>query len=241
MRVHLIAHYPKHSISLRLTSKTHSSLPRRTQPLHSSKHCFQTHYSSTMAPTEPSSKQPIVISGPSGTGKSTILKRLFDNHPNTFMFSVSHTTRAPRPGEKDGEHYYYVSREAFQDLVAKDGFIETATFGSNFYGTSYAAVEVVEKKGKICVLDIEMEGVKQIHKSHLKARYLFIAPPSFEELERRLRGRATDKEEDVQKRLERAKEEMEYAKTEGVHDRVVVNDDLDKAYKEVEEFCLEQA
>lgn len=194
-----------------------------------------------MAPTEsdpPPNKQPVVISGPSGTGKSTILKRLFAAHPNTFMFSVSHTTRAPRPGEEHGEHYYYVSRPEFEDLIKKGGFIEYATFGSNLYGTSYAAVEAIEAKGKICVLDIEMEGVKQMHKSHLKARYLFIAPPSFEELERRLRSRATDKEEDIRKRLDQARVEMEYAKEEGVHDKVVVNDDLEKAYKEVEVFCL---
>ena len=192
------------------------------------------------APAAPPSKQPIVISGPSGTGKSTILKRLFANHPGTFAFSVSHTTRAPRPGEKDGEHYHYVTREAFEALREKGGFIEHARFGSNLYGTSFAAVEEVEKVGKVCVLDIEMEGVKQMHKSHLKARYLFIMPPSFEELERRLRSRATDKEGEIQKRLDQAKVEMEYAKTEGVHDKVVINDDLEKAYKEVEEFCLRE-
>jgi len=99
-------------------------------------------------------------------------------------------------------------------------------------------VERIAREGKTCVLDIEMEGVKQIHASHLRARYLFIAPPSFEELEKRLRGRATDGEEEIRKRLERAKEEMEFAKTEGVHDKVVVNDDLERAYSEVEAFCL---
>jgi guanylate kinase len=100
------------------------------------------------------------------------------------------------------------------------------------------AVEAVENSGKTCILDIEMEGVKQVHRSHLKARFLFLQPPNEEELEKRLRGRGTDKEEDILKRLDQAKKELEYAKTEGVHDQVVINDDLDKAYKEVERFCL---
>jgi len=193
-----------------------------------------------MAPIEnlPKERQPIVISGPSGSGKSTMLKRLFEKYPDRFMFSVSHTTRSPRPGENNGEHYYFVARPDFEDLIKKNGFIEHAQFGSNLYGTSFAVVEEIEKAGKTCILDIEMEGVKQVHKSHLSARYLFLQPPSEAELEKRLRGRGTDKEEDIQKRLAQAKKELEYAKTEGVHDKVVVNDDLDRAYKEVETFCL---
>jgi len=154
------------------------------------------------------------------------------------MFSVSHTTRKPRPGEQDGVHYNYVSRPDFEALIDKGGFIEYAQFGDNLYGTSFEAVSRVAREGKTCLLDIEMEGVKQMRASHLRARYLFVAPPSFEELERRLRGRATDGEAEIVKRLDRAREEMEFAKTEGVHDKVVVNDDLEKAYREVEAFCL---
>lgn len=100
------------------------------------------------------------------------------------------------------------------------------------------AVEELQSKGKVCILDIEMEGVKQMRKSHLKARYLFLSPPSMEELERRLRGRQTDKEEAILERLAQAKKEMEYAQTEGAHDKIVVNDDLEKAYQEVKEFCV---
>jgi guanylate kinase len=106
------------------------------------------------------------------------------------------------------------------------------------YGTSFEAVESISKQSKTCILDIEMEGVKQMHKSHLQARYLFIQPPSMEVLEKRLRGRGTDKEEDIKMRLEQAKVELEYAKEEGVHDTVVVNNDLEKAWEEVEAFCL---
>jgi guanylate kinase len=108
------------------------------------------------------------------------------------------------------------------------------------YGTSFDAVRLVQDAGKTCILDIEMEGVKQLRRSHLEARYLFLSPPSHEELERRLRGRGTDKEEAVLKRLKQAKVEMEYSQTPGVHDVIVVNDELQKAYVEVEEFCLEE-
>ena len=184
--------------------------------------------------------RPIVISGPSGSGKSTILKRLFADHPNTFGFSVSHTTRKPRAGEVDGREYNFTSPEAFLQLVNESGFIENAKFGGNHYGTSVKAVKDVAEKGRICVLDIELEGVKQVAKrSDLSARFLFLSPPSLEVLEERLRGRATDSEEDVKKRLEQAKVEMKFAKSGEIHEKVVVNDDLDKAYKEVEEWVVD--
>jgi len=125
-------------------------------------------------------------------------------------------------------------------MISGGKFIEHAQFGSNHYGTSYAAVEDIESRGATCIFDIEMEGVKQIHTSHLQARYLFIQPPSEEVLERRLRGRGTDSEDAVLKRLAQAKKEMAYAKEEGVHDRLVVNDDLEKAYAEVKAFCLRE-
>jgi hypothetical protein len=100
---------------------------------------------------------PIVISGPSGAGKSTILKRLFEEYPDKFGFSVSNTTRSPRAGEKDGVEYNFVSKEEFQKLVDEKGFIEHAQFGGNCYGTSIKAVESIAEKGRICILDIEME------------------------------------------------------------------------------------
>ncbi len=120
---------------------------------------------SDMAPVNPApvdtkaveSHRPIVISGPSGAGKSTILKRLFDEYPDKFGFSISHTTRAPRGSEKHGTEYYFVTKEEFLDLVSKKGFIEHAQFGSNHYGTSIKAVNDIAEKGRICILDIEME------------------------------------------------------------------------------------
>jgi guanylate kinase len=113
-----------------------------------------------MAPTNLSAIKahtPIVISGPSGAGKSTILKRLFDEYPDRFGFSVSHTTRGPRAGEENGREYHFVTKEEFQDLVEKKGFVEHAQFGGNCYGTSIKAVEDIAEKGRVCILDIEME------------------------------------------------------------------------------------
>jgi len=199
-----------------------------------------------MAPTDSptsalSSNRPIVISGPSGAGKSTILKRLFDEYPDRFGFSISHTTRGPRGTEQHGKEYYFVTKEEFLDLVDKKGFIEHAQFGSNYYGTSVKAVHDIAEKGRVCILDIEMEGVKQVanHPTFPRPRFLFLSPPSMEILEQRLRSRATDKEEDILKRLNQAKNEMEFAYSGNApHDKIVVNDDLDKAYQEVKEFIV---
>lgn len=120
--------------------------------------------------------------------------------------------------------------------------MEHAQFGGNFYGTSVATIQAIGAEGRTCILDIEMEGVKQIkaHPTFKKsARFLFLSPPSLEVLEQRLRGRQTDSEDAVLKRLAQARKEMEFAKTPGVHDKIVVNDDLDKAYAEVKEWVLQ--
>lgn len=102
-------------------------------------------------------RRPVVISGPSGVGKGTLYNLLFQRHPDAFCLSVSHTTRGPRPGEKDGEHYHFVPMQDFEDLIAKDGFVEHAKFGGNRYGTSKMTIEEQTKKGRIVLLDIEME------------------------------------------------------------------------------------
>ncbi|EAW22986.1 guanylate kinase [Aspergillus fischeri NRRL 181] len=197
-------------------------------------------YSSlTMATGAAQRFRPVVVSGPSGTGKSTLLKRLFAEYPDTFDLSVSHTTRAPRPGEVNGREYYFTTKEDFLDLVSKNAFIEHAQFGGNYYGTTVQAVKDVAQKGKICVLDIEMEGVKQVKRTDLDARFLFLAPPSIEELEKRLRGRATETEESLTKRLAQAKNELEYAAQPGSHDKTVVNDDLEKAYRELRDWIVD--
>ncbi|KIX08127.1 guanylate kinase [Rhinocladiella mackenziei CBS 650.93] len=205
-----------------------------------------------MAPAAPSTDKlrPIVFSGPSGTGKSTLITRLFAKHPDLFGFSVSHTTRKPRPGEQDGVHYHFTTPEVFEKMIAEDAFEEHAKFGGNYYGSSKKAVQdVAEGKGKsidgttaegkrICIFDIEMEGVKQLKKSSLNPRICFIQPPSIEILEKRLRGRGDTSEDAIQKRLAQAKNEMEYCKTEGKNDKVIINDDLDATFKELDEWVM---
>jgi guanylate kinase len=133
-------------------------------------------------------------------------------------------------------HYRFVTPETFASLVDADGFLEHAQFGGNRYGTPKSVVEEARAAGKVVVLDIEMEGVKQVKRTGVDARYVFIKPPSVEVLEQRLRGRGTEKEESIQKRLRQAVLELEYSQTEGVHDLIIENDDLERAYKELEEF-----
>ncbi|RHZ63309.1 hypothetical protein Glove_330g21 [Diversispora epigaea] len=180
--------------------------------------------------------RPIVVSGPSGSGKSTLLKRLFQDYPDKFGFSVSHTTRSPRPNEIDNVHYHFVTREKFKELIEKNYFLEYTEFSNNLYGTSISAVKKVAEQGKICILDIELEGVKLVKKTDLNARFIFISPPSIEVLEKRLRDRGTESEDAIQARLDAAKKELAYAAEKGSHDLIVVNDILDVAYEQFQNF-----
>ncbi|CAJ0596333.1 unnamed protein product [Cylicocyclus nassatus] len=177
--------------------------------------------------------RPIVLSGPSGGGKSTILNRAMKEYPNSFAFSVSHTTRKPRQGEEHGVHYWFVNADDMQRMIENGEFLEYATFGGNTYGTSKKAVKDVESTGKICVLDIELQGVLNIKKSNLNARFILIRPPSLEILEKRLRDRGTEKEEDIEKRLKHAREDLKASEQNpDLFDLVIVNDDLETAYKQ---------
>jgi len=186
----------------------------------------------------PAGPEPLVLCGPSGSGKSTLMKKLTAEFKDCFGFSVSHTTRAPRPGEKDGVDYHYVSRDAMEQLVKEGAFIEHAVFSGNMYGTSRAAVKTVATSGKICILDIDVQGVKLIKLSDLEPNYVFIKPPSREALEERLRARRTESEESLAKRLAAAQAEMDYGETPGNFDKVIVNDDLEKAYSELRCYML---
>ncbi|XP_002737679.1 guanylate kinase-like isoform X2 [Saccoglossus kowalevskii] len=179
--------------------------------------------------------RPIVLSGPSGTGKSTLIKKLMNEFKEYFGFTISHTTRKARPGEKHGQDYYFTNREAMEEAVSRNEFIETAEYSGNLYGTSKKAVEDVLSKQKICILDIDMQGVKNVKQTNLKPRYIFIKPPSMEALEERLRGRETETDESIQKRLCSAKAELEYALT-GAYDVMIINDDLEIAYEELKGF-----
>ncbi|CAD5118549.1 DgyrCDS7237 [Dimorphilus gyrociliatus] len=182
--------------------------------------------------------RPVVLSGPSGSGKSTLLKKLMEEYPKCFAFSVSHTTRDPRPGEKHGTHYYYVSREEMTKMISNNEFVEHAEFSNNLYGTSKMAIEKVQASGRICMLDIDMQGVKNIKKTDLNPLCIFIQPPSLEKLEQRLRDRKTDTEEAIQRRLKIANGEMEYSKTQGAYDHIVINDELEISYQKLKGLLI---
>ncbi|KAL2758960.1 hypothetical protein ACRALDRAFT_1062050 [Sodiomyces alcalophilus JCM 7366] len=192
----------------------------------------------------PSDRRPIVISGPSGVGKSTLCKKLLAAHPGTFAITVSHTTRAPRAGEAEGITYYYVSRDTFESLIKKDTFIEYTEFNGNLYGTSKQTVVDQAAKGLVVLLDIEMKGIKQLQSEQLKAdsqinpRYIFIRPPNITVLEERLRGRRTEDESSIRRRLARARTELDFSQT-GVYDKIIVNHDLEAAFRELEEFVFD--
>ena len=167
-----------------------------------------------------------VISAPSGAGKSTILKKLLTKVPN-LAFSVSHTTRSPRPGESNGREYHFVDRATFEGMRTDQAFLEWAEVHGNLYGTSRAAIEAQQAKGIDVFLDIDVQGAQQLREQRIHGTiFLFIAPPSWTELERRLRGRGTDPEETVQLRLNNARQEMEDANR---YDYLVINDQLDEA------------
>ncbi|KAJ3745547.1 guanylate kinase/L-type calcium channel beta subunit [Lentinula detonsa] len=185
--------------------------------------------------------RPLILSGPSGVGKSTLLQRLFAEFPDKFGFSVSHTTRAPRPGEQDGKQYHFVTREKFLALRQEGAFIESAEFSGNFYGTSFQTVREVQEKGRRCILDIEAQGVRQIKATDLNPIYCFISPPSLTSLRERLRARGTETEASIQKRLATALNEIQYAKEPHVHNFVIVNDDLDRAYQLFKQIALGEA
>ncbi|KAI1002742.1 hypothetical protein K3495_g5460 [Podosphaera aphanis] len=219
-------------------------LPNRRRHLHAFDPRLRIEHSVMSTPPVPHAAMPthdaraVIISGPSGVGKGTLSQRLLAHHPHTFATTVSHTTRAPRPGERPGVDYHFVSAATFAALVARDAFVEHACFGGHHYGTSRDTIAAVRRALRVPILDIEMEGVKQIKLSGLPARFVFIAPPSMHVLEQRLRGRATESEESIQKRLAQAEHEMAFAATDGAHDVIIVNDDLDRAYVQLENFIL---
>lgn len=171
----------------------------------------------------------IVYTGASGVGKGTIMKKLLAKNPN-LRLSVSATTRAPREGEVDGREYYFVTHEQFDELIAQDGFLEHAEYVGNKYGTPKAAVFKMLDEGLDVILEIEVKGFLQIKKACPDCVTIFIAPPSFEELQARLRGRGTEDEEAIAARLETAKNELQ---SQDLFDYVVVNDDADRAADEV--------
>lgn len=176
---------------------------------------------------------PLVVCGPSGAGKGTIISKMMEKYPDYFGFSVSNTSRGPRPGEEHGVHYYFSTLEEIDAGIANGEYIEYANVHTNKYGTTFKAVETVQNKGKVCILDIDVQGCQSVKKSSMKCKYLFISPPSMEELENRLKGRGTETEEKIKVRLQNAIGEMAYGEGEGNFDAIVVNDSVDGAVKAI--------
>ena len=166
-----------------------------------------------------------VFTGPSGTGKGTILGQVLEQDKNVFL-SVSATTRAPRDGEQDGVHYYFLTHEAFEEKIKQGAFLEYAQYVGNYYGTLEAPVDQQLAQGRDVVLEIEVQGAMQIHNKRPDAVMVFVAPPSMDELERRLRGRGTESDEKVQGRLQTARQEMGFANR---FDYIITNDRLEDA------------
>ena len=170
-----------------------------------------------------------VITGPSGVGKGTLVKKLLIDCQDIWL-SISATTRPPREGEVDGKDYFFLETNEFQELIETGSFLEWAKFAGNFYGTPRHKVQEQLSIGKKVLLEIELDGARQVRKSFKDAFHIFIAPPSFQELEKRIRGRGTDKEESIKLRLDKAKDELN---SQNEFDAVVINDDIDFALLEI--------
>ncbi|HIK38651.1 MAG: guanylate kinase [Geminocystis sp.] len=176
----------------------------------------------------------VVITGPSGVGKGTIIKRLLAKHPHFFL-SISATTRNPRQGEVNGRDYYFLSRQEFETLIRQSQFLEWAEYNGNYYGTPCQPVKEQIAKGKTVILEIEVQGARQVKKTFPSAVRIFIMPPSLEELERRLRQRGTDSEDSITKRLQQAKTELAAS---GEFDYQIVNAQLEDTISQIEAIIL---
>ncbi len=170
----------------------------------------------------------MVISGPSGSGKGTVVSCLTEN--TDFVISISATTRQPRDYEEDGVHYFFKSLDEFSDMINNDELLEWASFCGNYYGTPKAYVEQKLEEGKNVILEIEVQGAHQIKKLYPEAALIFLVPPSKEELMSRLCGRGTEDEETITRRLQRAEEEIKFLPD---YDYVVINDYVDKAAEKI--------
>ena len=180
----------------------------------------------------------IVFSGLSGVGKGTILAELMKMEDLNLAYSVSMTTRDPRPGEVEGVNYFYVTKKRFLEAVKNGELLEHARFVDNDYGTPKAYVDQKREEGKNVILEIEIKGAKQIMEKCPDALSIYIVPPSIEELERRLKERQSEDEQTIMKRISKARQELKELQETDIYEHIVCNDDLDKAIAEVREIIL---
>ncbi|MFC6119137.1 guanylate kinase [Macrococcoides bohemicum] len=173
----------------------------------------------------------IVLSGPSGVGKGTVRKAIFDDPETDFEYSISMTTRNQRVGEVDGVDYFFKSREEFEALIKDDAFIEYAEYVGNYYGTPVQYVRDTMDAGKDVFLEIEVQGARQVRKKFPEALFIFLAPPTLEHLEQRLIGRGTESQEVIQNRINEARKEVEMM---NLYDYVVINDEVMEAKQKVQ-------
>jgi guanylate kinase len=173
----------------------------------------------------------LVLSAPSGTGKTTLARRLVEAHPEA-EFSISVTTREPRGAEQDGVDYRFVDALAFQQMIERDELVEWAEVHGNFYGSPLASVDRAFSTGGIAVFDIDVQGGRAIQRRYPEAVLVFVLPPSMPELERRLRERGTESEDAIRRRMLAARSELEHGTRS--YDYLVVNDSVDRAYAELE-------
>ncbi|KAL0480163.1 guanylate kinase [Acrasis kona] len=176
---------------------------------------------------------PLVIVGPSGVGKSTLVEKLMKEYPSYFGFSVSHTTRAPRENEVNGVHYHFTDKETILSKLNNEEFLESAEVHGNIYGTSYDSVQKVIRGGRCCILDVDVQGAQQIKRSNLRPVVtVFVRPPSIQDLEQRLRSRMTESEDKIALRVSNATKEMSFMNDKQLFDHVIINDDFDRCYSE---------
>ena len=174
-------------------------------------------------------KKLIILTGPSGVGKGTVVKEILGKEKN-FWLSISATTREPREGEKDGENYYFLNQEKFKEMIEQNLFLEWAQFAGNYYGTPLSSVNEKIKKGFTVLLEIEVEGARQIKNKFPNSLSIFLLPPDKEELERRIRNRGTEKEESIKKRLSRANYEISVSNE---FDFALTNHNVDETAKKI--------
>jgi guanylate kinase len=183
----------------------------------------------------------LVISGPSGVGKGTLIHRLLEQYPDKFGFSVSHTTRDPRAGEVDGRHYHFVTTEKMEAMVANEEFLENCRVHGNMYGTSKASLADVTAQGKVAIIEMDVQGAQLLktRQGNLHFHYMFVTAPNMEALEARIRHRGADTEEKIKIRLDTARGEYAFlAKSPDFFNTVLANEDVDEAYRSLVKLLI---